>query len=150
MVDMSHLNERGFWDVASVSAAPLVVTHACANAYCRSTRNLTDQQLDAIKESHGVIGFNFSVCDIRPDAKLTPDTPIEMVVDHLSYIVDRVGEDHVALGSDFDGALMPYSLRDASYLPELVREMRCRGFGETLIRNISFNNWMRVFRATWR
>jgi membrane dipeptidase len=149
MVDMSHINERGFWDIAAISAAPLVATHACAHIVCRSTRNLTDRQLDAIRESGGIVGFNFSVCDVRPDAHLDEDTPIDTVVEHLIYLVDRLGEDHVGLGSDFDGAVMPRPVRDASCFPNLIHSLRDHGFNEDTVRKIAFDNWMRVFRLTW-
>jgi membrane dipeptidase len=150
MLDVSHLNERGFFDLADITAAPIVATHSCAHTICRSTRNLTDRQLDAVRESKGVVGFNFSVCDVRPDAHLDQDTPIEMVADHLCYLVERMGEDHVALGSDFDGAVMPRPLKDASRLPTLIEAMRARGFNDASLRRIAFDNWMRVFGATWR
>lgn len=150
MLDVSHLNERGFWDIAAISAAPIVATHACAHAICRSTRNLTDRQLDAVRESDGVVGFNFSVCDVRPDAQPDPNIPIDMVVGHLSYLVERMGEDHVALGSDFDGAIMPLPIRDASHLPNLIQSLRAHGFDDATLRKIAFDNWMRVFRQTWR
>jgi membrane dipeptidase len=150
MLDVSHLNERGFWDIAAISTAPIVATHACAHAVCRSTRNLTDRQLNAIRDSGGVVGFNFSVCDVRPDAHLEPNTPIETVAQHLSYLVERMGEDHVALGSDFDGAVMPLPLRDASHLPNLIEALGRYGFNEATLRKIAFENWMRVFRESWR
>ena len=116
---------------------------------CRSTRNLTDEQLDAIRESGGIVGFNFSVCAMRPDGRLGEDTSLDTVVSHLSYLVDRLGEDHVALGSDFDGAVMPGSIRDASCLPNLVHSPRAHGFNDATINKITFDNWMRVFRRSW-
>jgi membrane dipeptidase len=149
MVDVSHLNERGFWDVAELTTAPLVATHACAHSVCASTRNLTDRQLDAIRESGGVVGFNLCVNDVRPDAHLDEDTPLGTIVNHLAYLVDRMGEDSVALGSDFDGAVMPRPVRDASCLPNLVAGLRDHGFGEPTIRKIMMGNWLRVFRRTW-
>lgn len=150
MIDVSHLNERGFWDVAALTNAPIVATHACAHAVCASTRNLTDRQLDAVCESDGVVGFNLSVCDVRPDAHLDADTPLDTVVDHLVYLVERLGEDQVALGSDFDGAMTPRPVQDASCLPRLIEGLRNRGFGETTLRKIALENWLRVFRVTWR
>ncbi len=149
MIDMSHLNERGFWDVAGLSTAPLVVTHACAHAICPSTRNLTDRQLDAIRESDGVVGFNLCVNDVRPDANLDENTPLDVVVHHLAYLVDRLGEDRVALGSDFDGAVMPRPIKDASGLPHLIAALRDHGFGEATVRKLALENWMRVFLLTW-
>jgi membrane dipeptidase len=149
MIDVSHLNERGFWDVAATSTAPLVATHACAHAICPSTRNLTDRQLDAIRQSNGVVGFNLCVNDVRPDARLDEDTPLDMVVAHLCYLVDRLGEDCVALGSDFDGAVMPRPIKDASHLPHLFSALRARGFGDATMRKLAMENWLRVFRLTW-
>jgi membrane dipeptidase len=67
MIDLSHLNEQGFWDVAELTNAPLVATHSNAHALCASSRNLTDKQLDAIKESDGMVGLNFAVCFLRED-----------------------------------------------------------------------------------
>jgi membrane dipeptidase len=150
MLDLSHLNERGFWDLAAISTAPLVATHSCAHAICRSTRNLTDRQLDAVRESRGVVGFNFSVSDVRPDGHRDPDIPVEMMVTHLSYLVERMGDDHVALGSDFDGATMPLPVGDASHLPNLTKALRAHGFDDATLRKIAFDNWMRVFRQIWR
>jgi membrane dipeptidase len=150
MIDLSHLNEQGFWDVATLSDAPLVATHACAHAICASTRNLTDRQLDVVRESDGVVGFNLCVNDVRPDARLDENTPLEMIVRHLGYLVDRLGEDRVALGSDFDGAVMPRPIKDASGLQYLVGALRDHGFGEAVVRKLAMENWLRVFRLTWR
>ena len=150
MIDVSHLNERGFWDVAALSNAPLVATHACAHAICPSTRNLTDRQLDTIRASGGVVGFNFCVNDVRPDARLDADTPLDTVVDHLHYLVDRLGGDCVALGSDFDGAVMPRPIKDVSGLQHLVVALRARGFDDATLRKLCMENWLRVCRLSWR
>jgi len=150
MIDVSHLNERGFWDVARLSAAPLVATHACVHAICPSTRNLTDRQLDAIRDSDGIVGVNFSVNDVRPDADLNEDTPLPMLTRHFHYLVDRIGVDRVAIGSDFDGATIPAAIKDASGLPHLIAALRANGFDDGSIRRIAFDNWMRVFRLSWR
>ena len=98
MIDVSHLNEQGFWDVAKLSSAPLVATHACVHAICPSTRNLTDRQLDAIRESDGIVGVNFSVNDVRPDANLNEDTPLHVLTRHFRYLAERIGIDRVAVG----------------------------------------------------
>ncbi|MBB4288818.1 membrane dipeptidase [Rhizobium leguminosarum] len=150
MIDLSHLNEKGFWDVAALSHAPLVVTHGCAHAICPSTRNLTDRQLDAIRDSDGVIGFNLSVNDVRADGHLKDDTPLEAVARHIDYLVNRVGEDRVALGSDFDGAVIPRAIKDASGLPLLFDAMRNLGFDTQGLAKFAFDNWLRVFGLTWK
>lgn len=150
MVDLAHLNERGFWDVAAISDAPLVSTHTCAHAVCPSTRNLTDRQLDAVRESGGLLGFNFSVGDVRPDGHRDADVPLGTIADHFCYLVDRLGEDHIAFGSDFDGALMPAPIGDASGFPNLIGALRDRGFDDATLDRIGFENWMRVFGQTWK
>jgi membrane dipeptidase len=73
-----------------------------------------------------------------------------MMVRHLSYLVERMGDDHVALGSDFDGAMMPRPVGDASRLPNLIQALRAHGFDDATLRKIAFDNWMRVFRRIWR
>lgn len=149
MLDVSHLNERGFWDVAALSDAPLVATHSNAHAVCPSTRNLTDRQLDAIRESDGLVGFNFAVNDVRPDAHLVADTSLDLVVRHLDYLVTRLGVERVAFGSDFDGAVVPDAIGDASGLPPLIGALRSHGYDEATLRRLAFENWLRVFRQTW-
>ena len=74
VVDLAHVNENGFWDVAKVTEKPIVVTHAGVHALCPSTRNLTDKQLDAIGESDGIIGINFHVGFLRHDGRLDAET----------------------------------------------------------------------------
>jgi membrane dipeptidase len=150
MIDLSHLNEKGFWDVVSLTDSPLVVTHSAAHAICPSTRNLTDRQIDAVGRSGGVVGINFHVGFIRPDGKKESDTPLQHIVNHLDYVVDRIGIDHVALGSDFDGATMPDALGDVSGLPKLLLAIRESGYGEQEIRKIAHENWLRVLRQTWK
>jgi len=150
MLDVSHLNERGFWDVAGLSAAPLVATHSAAHALCPSSRNLTDLQLDAIARSDGVVGVNFFVGDLRPDGDLDPDTPLEFLVRHVEYLVDRMGPRHVAFGSDFDGALMPARLGDAGGLPLLVEALGEAGFRGRVLEDLCWRNWVRVLAESWR
>lgn len=150
MVDLSHLNERGFWNVARLSHAPLVATHSCVHAICPSPRNLTDKQLDAIGESDGVVGVNFYVGFLREDGKHDADTPLTEIVRHVDYIARRIGIDHVAFGSDFDGALVPEELGDVAGMPKLIAALRERGYDDAALRKVAHENWMRVLRKTWK
>ena len=150
MLDLSHLNEQGFWDVASLSSVPLVVTHAAAHAICPSARNLTDLQLDAVRDSRGVVGLNFEVSSNRPDSHDDPDTPLTVLVDQIDYLVDRMGIDCVAFGSDFDGARMPAALGDVAGLPRLIAALQDRGYDEPALRKLAHENWLRVLGTTWR
>lgn len=148
MVDLAHLNEAGFWGVARLSLAPLVASHTCAHAVCPSTRNLTDRQLDAVRDSDGLVGMNFSVSDVRPDGAADAATPLAMVVAQIRYLVERIGTERVGLGSDFDGATVPEAIGDARGLPRLIEALRAAGFGEAEVRKIAWENWMRVLRLT--
>jgi membrane dipeptidase len=150
LIDLSHLNEKGFWDVAKLSQAPLVATHSGVHALCASARNLTDRQLDAIGRSGGLIGVNFHVGFLRADGRRDPDTPLQEIVRHVDYIAKRVGIDHVALGSDFDGATMPNELGDVSGLPKLLAALRSQGYDDSALRKIAYENWLRVLGQTWR
>ena len=150
MIDLSHLSEKGFWDVAELSNAPLVATHSNAHALSPVTRNLTDGQLSAIRESDGMVGVNFAVSFLRADGARNADTTLETVVRHFDYLIDRLGVDRVGFGSDFDGATIPYGIRDVSGLPNLLEVMRAHGYDDATLRKLGYENWLRVLRKTWR
>lgn len=150
LVDVSHLNERGFWDVVETSACPIVATHSNAHALCASTRNLTDAQLDAIRRSGGVVGVNFAVTFLREDGMNdVENTGLDEILRHVDYLADRMGIDHVAFGSDFDGAAIPAVLGGVSGLPRLVDALRER-YQPGEVDRITHGNWLRVLDATWR
>lgn len=150
MIDLSHMNEKGFWDVAAISDKPLVATHSNVHAICPVSRNLTDKQLDAIKESDGIVGLNYAVAFLREDGANNKDTPIETMVRHIDYLVERLGIDRVALGSDFDGATIPNEIGDVSGNQKLIAALRERGYDEASLRKIGHENWLRVLRKTWK
>jgi membrane dipeptidase len=149
LIDLSHLNERGFWDVAAISNAPLVATHSNAHALSPHSRNLTDKQLAAIRETGGMVGVNFATSFLRPDGRQDADTPTDLVIEHVEHMLKQVGEDGVGFGSDFDGARIPAGIGNAAGLQNLVEVMRARGFGEPLIEKLCFRNWLRVLGRTW-
>src|SRR5438105_15777358 len=131
--------------VTGVQTCALPISHALSP----SPRNLTDRQLDAIRESRGIAGLNFHVGFLREDGGRESNTPIARMVDHIEYMAKRMGIDHVALGSDFDGATMPAELKDAAGLPRLMQALRDRGFGGEDLRKLAHGNWVRVLRETW-
>lgn len=141
MLDVSHLNEAGFWDMARLSSQPLTATHSNAYALCRSPRNLTDQQLAAIKQSGGMVGACFASAYLREDGQRNPDTEIDLILRHLDYLISHLGEAHVGLGSDFDGAVLPKTLNDCTGLPHLIAAMHDYGFGANLINQLCYGNW---------
>jgi membrane dipeptidase len=150
LVDLSHMNEAGFWDVARLEAGPLVASHSGVHAICPASRNLTDAQLDAIGASGGLVGIVFAVPFLRPDFADDPDTPLALIAEHARYVAERIGPEHVALGSDFDGATMPAALGGAAGLPKLVDALAAEDFGESELAAICWHNWRRVLDAWWR
>ncbi|WP_345798989.1 dipeptidase [Albimonas sp. CAU 1670] len=149
MIDLSHLTEKGFWDVAEVSSRPLVATHSNAHAICPHARNLTDRQLDAIRETDGMVGVNLATGFLRPDGRMAAMETLDDLVAHFAYLIERVGEDRVGLGSDFDGARIPSPIGDAAGLPSLRTALTEAGMGGALLDKLCWKNWTRVLKATW-
>jgi membrane dipeptidase len=149
LVDLSHLNEKGFWDVAGLSQAPLVATHSGVHALSPRTRNLTDDQLAAIRDSNGIVGITFAVWDLRADGRLDTNAPLTEIVRHVAYVAEKFGIDHVAFGSDMDGARIPDEMGDVRGFPRLVQALRDHGFDDDAVRKIAHGNWLRVIGETW-
>jgi membrane dipeptidase len=93
--------------------------------------------------------MNFEVSALRPDGHDEPDTPLEVLVRQVDYLVARMGIEHVAFGSDFDGATMPRAIGDAAGLPRLTAALRAHGYDDRTLRRLAHENWLRVLRATW-
>ena len=149
MLDLSHLNEAGFNDVAALSDAPLVATHSNAHAICPSSRNLTDRQLHMIRDTGGMVGLNFATCFLRPDGRESPDMPLDAMLHHLDHLIAACGEDHVGFGSDFDGATMPKDIKDVTGLPVLLEALRTHGYDDALLRKLAHENWLALLDRTW-
>lgn len=149
MLDLSHLNEAGFWDIAKHSDAPLVATHSNAHAICPHARNLTDKQLSAIAESDGMVGLNYACAFLREDGQMQADVPFDTLLRHLDHMLEKLGEDRVGLGSDFDGAMVPDVIGDAAGLPAFRDAMVAHGYGGELMKKICHENWLRVLDMTW-
>lgn len=148
LIDLSHITEKGFWDVAKLSTAPLVATHSNAHALSASSRNLTDAQIKAIGQSGGMIGLNFANGFLRADGRWQSPNGLDEMLRHLDHMIKLAGEDHVGLGSDFDGARIPAAIGDVAGLPALVDAMVDR-YGEKLARKLTCENWLKVLERSW-
>ena len=149
MVDTSHMNVKSFWDVGE-AGLPLVATHSNAYQLCKTTRNLTDEQLRAIGESQGMAGLNFGTIFIEEAAWQGGSATLDKAVQHLAHMVEQAGEDAVALGTDFDGAPLPEGVNSAADLPKLVEAMRAAEFGDELIAKITHENWLAFLNRHFR
>lgn len=168
VVDVSHLNDAGFWDVADHSAAPLHASHSNSRSLCSHPRNLTDDQLRAIAESNGVVGVH-ALKALVTDADRVPT--LDEFLKHLDRLIDLMGEDHVAIGPDimenypadeyrllWDPRL-PTARLDYVYPPEfdslasmanVTAALLKRGFGQDVTRKILGENMLRLFESTWK
>lgn len=142
LIDLSHLNEQGFDDVARLSDAPLIATHSNAHAICPSTRNLTDRQLHMIRERGGMVGLNFATFFLNPDGRPDRGTGFDPMLRHLDHLITHLGEDHVGLGSDFDGCTLPEVIGDVTGVPRLFDAMTAHGYDAALIAKLAKDNWL--------
>jgi membrane dipeptidase len=138
LLDLSHIAEKGFFEALEYYTKPILVTHANARALCSHPRNLTDSQIKALAQNGGVIGVN-QVSDFIKEGKIT----IDDLLDHIMYIGDLIGIEHVALGSDFDGAddiLLPGIEAYAGW----EEYLQGRGLNQKEIQMITRDNALRV------
>lgn len=149
MIDVSHLNEAGFWDLARLELGPIVASHSAAHALCPASRNLTDRQLEAIGSSGGLVGIVFACPFLRSDFADNPDTPIDLIAQHARYVADLIGVEHIGLGSDFDGATVPAEVGGVQGLRRVLEALAGAGFSEAEVRAIAWGNWRRVLGEWW-
>ena len=146
VLDLAHLAEPGFWDAMELSTGPLVVSHANARALHAHPRNMNDDQLRAIAGRGGLVGVTYV-----PGFLTTEKADLDHVLDHIDYMVQLVGEDHVSLGSDFDGITQPPTrLSHVGELPNLTAGMLSRSYTTSRIEKILGGNWARIFRTVWK
>lgn len=140
LVDVSHLSEAGFWDVAEIASRPFIASHSNAKSVWNHTRNLTNEQITAIIENQGVIGLNFY------EGFVGGSRDLDMVRAHLNRILELGGAGNVALGGDWDGCDLIGDLPAIDSLPRLYEHLLLRGYEETVVQNLFYNNLMRVVR----
>ena len=141
LIDVSHLSEPGFWDVAEQARRPFIASHSDAKFVRDHTRNLTDEQITAIIKNQGVIGLNFYTKFVGGSLDL------DTVRAHADHILSLGGERTLALGGDWDGCDTIPDLPAVDVLPRLYVHLLCHGYSETLVQDIFYNNLMRVVTA---
>ncbi len=144
IVDVSHLAEPGFWDVIKYSSAPIIASHSNARALASHPRNLTDEQLLAIKDKGGMVGLCYEPWFLKDGGQ---GVTIADIVKHYSYISDLIGSDRVGLGTDFDGiGNVPAGMEDIAKTPELTKALLTEGVSAEDVRLVMGENFLRLFK----
>lgn len=143
VIDVSHINKKGFWDVMENSKQPIIASHSNAQALCGHVRNLDDNQLLALKENGGVTGMNFCPAFVSDRQPVTMDD----VLRHIEYIAGLIGVEHIGFGSDFDGIrYTPVGLEGIQCMPDLVNRLYRLNYTKEQVEMIAGGNFMRVLR----
>lgn len=146
LVDVSHISERGFWDVLDISDTPIIASHSNCKILCNHSRNLTNEQLKAISVNGGVVGITFVPGFITEDGwKKNP--PFAQLLNHIEYAIDVAGLEHVGIGSDFDGG--GDLLKDATEFPKITEGLSERGYTDAAIQKVLGGNHLRVIEAAF-
>ncbi|PLT32779.1 dipeptidase [Bacillus sp. V5-8f] len=157
-IDVTHLNDEGFWDVMEISKKPIIASHSNSRVLANTMRNLTDEQMKAIASKGGVIGVNAVSIIISNDDE---NSNLEKYIDHIDHIVQLVGIDHVGLGLDLcdeffkyvsaeDIASMPRKpfdvIKGHESIPKLIEGLLNRGYSEDELVKILGTNFLTIFK----
>ena len=149
MVDVSHLSRQSMLQAVQQSRAPVVATHSCVAALCPHPRNLDDMQLDALRDTEGLVQITAMPPFLKPRGR-SDDTTVADFCNHVDYVVRRIGLAHCGISSDFDGGGAITGWRDASESENLTIELLRRGYGHAEIAALWGGNFLRVLRETER
>lgn len=143
LVDVSHLSEKGFWDVIEASKQPIIASHSNSKAICNHRRNLTDEQISAIKDNGGVIGIN-----LYPDFLNNSDKASMVdIIKHIEHISSIGGDGIVGIGADFDGIeVTPVDIQGVQDINSLINELLKLNYSEAFVKGFAGENFMRVIK----
>ncbi len=137
--DVSHLSDKGFWDLYDMAQRPVVASHSNSRTLCAHPRNLTDDQFRAIRDSGGIVGINFYRNFIGNSAN------IDDIVRHIEHFLAMDGEKTVCMGGDLDGCeVLPQGMRGMEDVPKIWQALEKRGYPETLLNDLFWNNLRRL------
>lgn len=149
VIDVSHLSDGGFYDVAELSKKPFVASHSNCRALAPATRNLTDEMIKLLAEKGGVIGVNLEPTFVNKNQKDTMSR-VQTLCNHVEHLVRTGGEDCVAIGTDFDGIEGTFEIRDCTYLHLLFEELERRGYREAFLEKLAYRNVERVIKEVMK
>ena len=147
LIDVSHLSDGGFYDVAKISKKPFVASHSNARALTPHPRNLTDEMLKILGENGGVTGINFSPKFLN-DTLTSKDSKIVSMAKHLNHIRNIGGEDILAVGTDLDGVSGNLEIDSVDKMPMLFDALKKDGWSDDLLEKFAYKNALRVIKDT--
>jgi len=151
-IDTSHLNDPSFWDAIEITNKPINASHSNCRSICNVPRNLTDKQIIAIHEKHGTIGLNFGLkflSEEHKQAKSSVELPLEVFKSHIDHIVNLTDINTVAIGTDFDGIMIPSNILGCNDFPKFFEYLLENGYSEQDLKKLGHENLLRVFKDTW-
>lgn len=141
LIDLSHIAEKGFWDVMECTDKPVIVSHSNAKKICSHKRNLTDDQIKAIKINGGVIGINLNPPFLNNSGRAN----IKDIMVHIEHVVGLIGEDHIGLGTDFDGIdSTPEGISGVQDINKIFEELERLNYSKRFIEKFASKNFLRV------
>lgn len=143
VVDVSHLSDGGFYDVARYATKPFVASHSNCRALCDATRNLTDDMIRVLANAGGVCGINFAPGFVNRDPMDT-HTTVAALCGHIEHLRKVGGEDCVGIGTDFDGIGGTFDIADCTYMELLFDELHRRGYSDDFLEKFAYGNVERV------
>lgn len=146
LVDVSHAAKSTMMQAVALSRTPIIATHSCARTLCDHPRNLDDEQLAALRDTGGLIQITMVSAFLKRSAKPV-DIGVAAIADHVDYVVNRIGLDHVGIGTDFDGGGGVAGYMNAGQTPALTAELARRGYDEAALGQIWGGNFLRVLRT---
>lgn len=155
VVDVSHINETGFWDVLEKTKGPVIASHSNCKALCDHHRNLTDEQIEALAKNGGVMSLSYCGELIKKGVEFGSPESLKKVrledwLDHLDHVVDLIGTDYIGLGSDFDGGCGFPGMEDITNVPNITRGLVSRGYSDDDIEKILGGNVLRLIKDIFR
>ena len=145
--DVSHLSDKGFWDIVEHSTRPFAASHSNCRALAPHTRNLTDEMIRALADKGGIVGLNYysAFLDAGPTHPENCQSTVELIAKHAAHFKQVGGAEIISLGSDFDGIDGPHQLETAADMPLLAEALRREGFTEDEVEDIYWRNAYRFF-----
>ncbi len=148
IIDVSHLNEKGFWEVMNLSKKPVIASHSNSYSICSHKRNLKDEQLIAIKEKGGLIGINLHLPFLSKDENR--DCGFEYILRHIDYIINLIGSNNICLGCDFDGTnYLAYDTQGIDSIVYINHWIKIY-FGEEVADKIMYKNYLNFLRDNFK